>query len=241
MVKRWDVPGGKLSGTLAGHSSIITCCCTEPEGHYLITGSNDTTLRIWQLDGEKKSLIIRDATHEVSACAISPDGTLLAAAGTDPMIRLYHLPEGIACGTIPQVPGKPTALVFTDDGLAIAAGYDSGTVAFYALFGHSLIRTLHTHAGAVTGIVPIRGEDCIVTSGTDGMIHIFRVPFTRPLSRTTLADLALAREQEQAAGTDAMVAQWRFLCQLLSIRFQNEIELCPAYRDAGIYDIQIVG
>jgi len=27
----------------------------------------------------------------------------------------------------------------------------------------------------------------------------------------------------------------------LSVRFQNEIELCPTYRDAGMYDIQIVG
>jgi len=241
VVRCWEVPGGKLSGTLAGHSSIITCCCIDPKGRLLVTGSNDTTVRIWQLDKEKKCIVLEDAKHEVSACAISPDGSLLAAAGTDPVIRLYYLPEGTAAGTIPQIPGRPTALVFTDDGLALAAGYDHGTLAFYALHGHSLIRTLPAHAGAVTGIVAIKGEDCIVTSGTDGMIHIFRVPFMRPLSRTTLADHALAREQEQAAGTGAMAEQWRFLCHLLSIRFQNEIELCPTYRDAGMYDIQIVG
>ena len=241
VVRVWDVPSGKASGTLAGHSSIITCCCVDPKERLFVTGSNDTTLRIWQRNGEKKNIVLREATHEVSACAISPDGALLAAAGTDPVIRLYHLPEGTAAGTIPQITGKPMALVFTDDGLAIAAGYDHGTLAFYALHGHSLIRTLPAHAGAVTGIVAIRGEDCIITSGTDGMIHIFRVPFMLPLSQTTLADLAFAREQETATGTDAMAEQWRFLCHLLSIRFQNEIELCPTYRDAGIYDIQIVG
>jgi hypothetical protein len=56
-----------------------------------------------------------------------------------------------------------------------------------------------------------------------------------------LADLSSAGEQEQAAESDAMAGQWRFLYRLLAIRFQNEIELCPAFRDAGIYDIQIVG
>jgi len=241
VVRCWDVPGGTLSGTLAGHSSIITCCCVDPEGHILVTGSNDTTLRIWQLDGEKKCIIIRDAKHEVCACAISPDGTLLAAAGLDPVIRLYLLPEGTVAGTIPQVPGRPTAMTFTGDGLAIAAGYDTGTLGFYDVHGHLLIRALPAHAGAVTGIVAMGGEDSIVTSGADGMIRIFRVPFMRPLSRTTLADLPLARAREQAAGTDAMAEQWRFLHRILSIRFQNEIELCPTYRDAGQYDIQIAG
>lgn len=121
----------------------------------------------------------------------------------------------------------------------IVVGYDHGTTAFYAVHGHSLIRILPTHSGKVTGIVAIKGEDCFVTSGTDGMIHIFRIPFMRPLSRTSFTDLALAREQ--AAVTGSTAAQWRFLCHLLSFRFQNEIELCPTYRDAGIYDIQIVG
>ena len=241
VVRYWDIPSGKLSGTLVGHSSIITCCCVDPEGRFVVTGSNDSTVRIWQRTGEKKSIIIRDAKQEVSTCAISPDGNLIAAAGTDPMIRLYHLPTGIAAGAIPQIPGKPTALVFTGDGLAIAAGYDHGTLAFYDIHGHSLIRTLSAHTGAVTGIVAIKGEDCIVTSGSDGMIHIFRVPFMRQLSRTTLSDLALVREQDETAGTDAMAQQWRFLCQLLFVRFQNEIEICPTYRDAGMYDIQIVG
>jgi WD40 repeat protein len=241
VVRIWDMPGGKLSGTLSGHSSIITCCCVDPKGRFVVTGSNDTSLRIWQRTYEKKCIVIRDAKYEVSACAISPDGTLLAAAGTDPVIRLYNLPEGTPAGTIAQVPGKPTALAFTGDGLAFAVGYDAGILAFYAVHGHALIRTLPALTGAVTGIVAIGGEDCIVTSGTDGMIHTFRVPCIKPLSHTTLADLAFAQGQEQAAGTEAMAEQWRFLCHLLSLRFQNEIELCPTFRDAGLYDIQIVG
>lgn len=241
VVRFWDLPSGKPSGTLAGHSSIVTCCCLDPSGHLLITGSNDRTVRIWHLDGEKKSTVIRNAKKEVSACAISPDGTVLATAGPEPVIRLYHLPEGTAAGTILQVPGKLAALAFTDDGLTIAAGYDTGTLAFYSVHEHSLIRALPAHAGAVTGIVAVRGKDCIVTSGSDGMIHIFRLPFMRPLSQATFTTLFDAREQEREAGTGAMAAQLRFLRHLLSIRFQSEIELCPTFRDTGMYDIQIVG
>ncbi|MCK9631358.1 MAG: WD40 repeat domain-containing protein [Methanoregula sp.] len=241
IARSWDVPGGTLSGTRNGHSSIITCCCVDPKGQVLVTTSNDTTVRIWQPDGEKDPVIIRDARKEVSSCTISEDGTLLATAGLDPVIRLYNLPEGTPAGTIPQVPGKPTGLAFTGDGLAIAAGYDTGTLVYYSVHERSLIRTVPAHAGAITGIAIVQDEDLIVTSGIDGMIRIFRLPFMRPLSQTTLADLTLAREYEQEASTETIAAQWRFLHNILSIRFQNEIGLCPAFRDAGIYDIQIVG
>ncbi|MDD1693209.1 MAG: PQQ-binding-like beta-propeller repeat protein [Methanoregula sp.] len=241
MVRVWEIPTGKLSGSLAGHTSIITCCCADPAGQLLVTTSNDTTVRIWHLNGKKNPVVIRDASKEVSSCAISPDGTLLATAGPDPVIRLYNLPEGTPAGVIPQIPGKPTILAFTGDGLAIAAGYDTGTLAYYSVHGHSLIRTVPAHAGAVTGIAIVQGEDRIVTSGIDGMIRIFRLPFMRPLAYTTLADLSVIREQEREAGTETMKAQWRFLHRILSIRFQNEIGLCPAFRDAGIHDIQIVG
>ncbi|MGA2121150.1 MAG: WD40 repeat domain-containing protein [Methanoregula sp.] len=237
----WSVPDGKPTGTLPGHSSTLTCCCLDQTGQVLVTVSNDTTVRIWELAGEKKSTVIRDAKKEVSCCAISRDSTLLATAGPDPVIRLYHLPGGTAAGTVPQVPGKPTALAFTDDDLAIVAGYETGILAFYSVYGRSLIRTLPAHAGAVTGIVAVPGDDSIITSGLDGMIRIFRLPFMRPLSQTTLADLYAAREQEQAASLTAVAEQWRFLHRMLSIRFQNEIELCLAFRDAGMYDIQIVG
>ena len=240
VVRIWDVPGGNPAGSLHGHSSTITCCCPDPTGQVLVTAGNDTTVRIWQLAGEKKSTVIVDAGKEVSCCAISGDG-LLATAGPDHVIRLYRLPGGTAAGNIPQVPGRPTALAFTGDGLAIAAGYDSGILAFYSVHGRSLIRTLPAHAGAVTGIAAVPGDDSIMTGGLDGIIRVFRLPFMRPLSRTTLADLHAAREQEQAAGLAAAAEQWRFLHRLLSARFQNEIELCPAFRDAGMYDIQIVG
>jgi WD40 repeat protein len=198
-------------------------------------------VRIWQTGGKTGPLVIRDARKEVTCCAISPDGSLLAVAGPDPVIRLYFLPGGSAAGTIPQVPGKPTAMTFTDNGLQLAAGYENGSITFYSLDERSAIRTLHPHAGAVTGIVAVAGKERIVSSGTDGMVRVLCIPFLRPLSGTTFSDLALARDLERAAETDAMAEQWQFLSDLLSIRFQNEIGICPAFSDAGMYDIQIVG
>jgi len=241
-VRFWDVPSGTAKEVCKGHTSTVTCCAVSPSGELFATGSNDTTVRIWSPGGNGDNgepLVLRDAGKEVSCCAISPDGTLLAAAGADPVIRLYHLPDGARAYDIPQVPGIPTVLSYTHDGLCIATGYADGTLAFYSLHGRTLIRALPAHAGAVTGIVNIPEKDLIVTSGEDGRICSWRIPFLRPLCHVTFADLELAREH--AGGTEAMAAQWRFLYRLLSLRFQDEIELCPVFFDAGALDIQIVG
>ncbi len=240
-VRIWSVPEGNLLRTLPGHTSNITCCCTDPTGTLLVTVSNDATVRIHHLASSWEPVVIREAKKELTACAISPDGTLLAVAGTEPEIRLYSLPYGILAGTIPQVPGKTTALAFTSGGIAIAAGYSSGLLAFYSVQDRLLIRTLAVHNGAVTGISSLPGEESMVTSGDDGLVRVFRVPFLCPLAQADFETLAMVWSEEQVAGTGSSAASWRFLRRLLSLRFQNEIGICPGFRDAGIYDIQIVG
>lgn len=184
-------------------------------------------------------MVLRDSTKEVRCCAISPDGTLLATAGQEPVLRLFYLPGGSGAGTIPQVPGTPTALAFSSDGLLLAVGYANGTLAFYAVHDRNLIRTVQAHAGAVTGIVAVQGGNYVVTGGEDGQVHTFRVPFHGPLQHASYNDLVMAKTQ--SGNMDVMAAQWRFLLKLLSLRFQNEIELCPVFCNAGVYDIQIVG
>ncbi|PKG33172.1 WD40 repeat domain-containing protein [Methanoregula sp.] len=241
-VRLWDVPSGTAKEVCKGHTSTVTCCAVSPSSELFATGSNDTTVRIWYTGGNgdsREPLVLRDTGKEVSCCTISPDGTLLAAAGADPVIRLYHLPDGARTYDIPQVPGIPTALSFTSDGLCLAAGYKNGTLAFYSLHYRTLIRALPAHTGAVTGIVSIPEKDQLVTSGEDGRVCTWRIPFLRPLCHATFGDLELA--QEQAQGTDAMASPWSFLYRLLSLRFQDEIELCPVFLDAGALDIQIVG
>ncbi len=43
-------------------------------------------------------------------------------------------------------------------------------------------------------------------------------------------------------GTDDSTRnQWEFLHLLLSLKFQNEIQLCTLLQDVGAFDIQIAG
>ncbi len=240
-VRLWSVPDGTLLKTLTGHTSIITTIAISPDGALLITGSNDRSVRIWTVCDGRCVSVLEDSRSEVSALALSPDGTFAAFAGADAVIHLCHLPEGTPAPTIPSPPGKITALAFADDGRVLVAGLDTGTVAIFSCIGRNLMRTMTAHTAAVTGIVVLPGGTSVLTSSLDGGVRYWMLPWTKPLSGTTLDDISIvARYERTCSRTDAL-AQWKFLHGMLNARFSNDIELCTTVDDAGLYDIQIVG
>ena len=240
-VRLWNVTDGTLQKTFIGHTSTITALAISPDSTLLATGSNDRSVRLWTIEDGKCILVREDSRSEVSALALSPDGTLLAFAGADAIIHLCLLPDGTHSPAIPALPGKITALVFADDGRVLVAGLDTGTVAVFSVAGRHLLRTVTTHTAGVTGIAVLPGGDSVLTSGLDGLVRHMNLPWTRPLSGTTLDDVPLvARYARTSPRPDAQV-QWAFLHGMLTARFRNDIELCTTVNDESMYDIQIVG
>ena len=227
--------------TLAGHTSIVTCCTVSRDGTLLITGSNDTTVRLWRLAEEEAYAVLRDSRSEVGAVALSPDETLLAAGNRDGIIRIYNLPYGTPGQGLPDLPGTVTALAFTGDGCILAAGYDTGTCALFSMPERSLIRTVPAHSGAVTGLAILPDGRTLVTTGGDGLCRFHALPRTQFPVHASLADIpAAVPEGEQPVrgpGPDPAA----FHRALLAARFRGEIGICPPMDTAGCYDIQIVG
>ncbi|MDP3564048.1 MAG: hypothetical protein Q8R70_06115, partial [Methanoregula sp.] len=67
------------------------------------------------------------------------------------------------------------------------------------------------------------------------------LPWTRPLSGTTLDDIPLVARYARTCPQPDAQAQWAFLHGMLATRFRNDIELCTTVNDESMYDIQIVG
>jgi WD40 repeat protein len=226
---------------LKGHTSNITCCAVSPAGDILATGSNDMTIRLWALPEGRPAGILKGTRGEIRALAFSPDGKTLAAAGQDSFISIYHQPGGICEKRIPGLSGIITGLDFTPDGNALAAGYDNGMIILINLATGGIIRTFHAHTAAVSGIVTIPGCEELVTSGSDGVLRVWHLPWTKFLAQTTTADVPRVISWEESCTDHKIRHQWAFLHMLLSLRFQNEIEVCALLQDTDAYEIQIVG
>ena len=47
-IKVWDSNTGDIVRTLEGHKREVTSVAISPDGKYIVSGSNDRTVKIWK-------------------------------------------------------------------------------------------------------------------------------------------------------------------------------------------------
>ncbi|HJQ74328.1 MAG TPA: WD40 repeat domain-containing protein, partial [Gaiellaceae bacterium] len=76
----WDAATGKLLYTLAGHRSLVTDAEFSPDGHELVTVSDDHDGRIWSVQSGRILHVLRGHFFPVRTGSYSPDGRWIVTA-----------------------------------------------------------------------------------------------------------------------------------------------------------------
>ena len=90
------------------HTADIRAMVTDAAGRYIITGSNDKTVRVWSAHDGRLLRTIRLPSGpgdkgQVYTLAVSPDGNTIAAAGRHQHIFLFERATGRQFGRIGPV------------------------------------------------------------------------------------------------------------------------------------------
>lgn len=121
------------------HTASIRRIGTDAGNRFLVTASDDKTLRVWELPTGRLLRIIRvpigtGDEGKLFAVALSPDGTTIAASGwTSPdgvntNIYIFERESGRLLRRLSKQPNVINHLVYSPDGryLAVALGNDNG-------------------------------------------------------------------------------------------------------------------
>ena len=113
---------------VAGHTLGVESVAFSPDGHTVVSGSSDGTVRLWDLQGNPISKPFQGHTNSVTSVAFSPDGQTVVSGGNDNTVRLWDL-QGNAIGAPFQGHTDTVfSVAFSPDGQTVVSGSNDNTV-----------------------------------------------------------------------------------------------------------------
>ncbi|MEQ9549824.1 MAG: WD40 repeat domain-containing protein [Coleofasciculus sp. G3-WIS-01] len=84
-------PGEPLLRTITGHADSVMALEIVPDTNWLISGSDDRTLKIWDFQTGKELKIFTGHTAAIRSVAATSDGRLIISGSKDTTLKVWNL------------------------------------------------------------------------------------------------------------------------------------------------------
>lgn len=115
MEREWSHSFAKYTG----HEDWVRSVAFSRDGKYIISGSDDLTVRVWDVDAGTTQHGLKIQEGWIRCVAISSRG-IIAAGSDDSSITMWDLATGREVKRFTDLPGRVYALCFSEDGSKLA-------------------------------------------------------------------------------------------------------------------------
>ncbi len=129
LIRIWDVSTGSFVKYLSGHLLGVVRLSYSPVRSFLVSASDDATVRIWNDDGSPLH-ILRGPITRVVDMAVSLNGHMVAAASNQ-HVHIWNSQTAELLHTISQPKGWYTAVAFNTNSQILATAYDGRRLEFW--------------------------------------------------------------------------------------------------------------
>lgn len=177
------------------HTAAIRRIDVDRDGHWLVSASDDKTVRVWEAATGRLARVLRPPIGEgdegkLYSVAISPDGSMVACGGVtkaaDNFVYLFSRATGRLVSRTAALPNAIDGLAFSPDGSMLAAtlGGSSGLRLFAVTSRPSLVSGIADVSLSLIAGDPEYGDRSegvqfsgagrwLVTSSYDGLIRLY--------------------------------------------------------------------
>lgn len=171
----WSSETKELEFELSGHEDTVCSVTFSPDGHWVASGSKDSTIRVWDVSAGNCIQITKLHTGTVNALAFSPSGKQLASASSDHTVELWSVENGhiLPKKSLPSVGAK--CVRFSLDNQFLAIGDTSGQISIWNLETLTMAHSMVAHRGQVNYLEFAPNDTQLLSGGDhkDGSIKLW--------------------------------------------------------------------
>ncbi len=182
----WDLPGGRMTGTVRVPIDGITFCSTLRTVDWAL-GQNGLT-RVWDLSQPQAAsleLLPGERAKHIEGFDISPDGRLGAAAFSEGYIRVWDMETTEALQMMRVFLLAPLSVAFSPDGDRLAAGGNGNeAVKLWATMNWQEMLTLAGEGTLFSFVAFSPDGQTLIARNSEGLLHIWSAPSLETIEKT---------------------------------------------------------
>ena len=169
------LPDSALIRTLSGHTDVVTGCAISPSGDFIVSASDDQTLKVWNAHTGEEQLILSGHTNAVTGCAISPSGDFIVSASDDRTLKVWGARTGEERRTLHGHTNAVTGCAISPSGDFIVSASDDRTLKVWDARTGEERRTLRGHRDGVRNCAISSSGDFIISASRDQTLKVWDV------------------------------------------------------------------
>ncbi len=146
-----------------------------PDGHSVLSGSWDNTLKLWDLSNGKEIRTFSGHSGGVFSVAFSPDGRRVLSGSVDNTLKLWDLSSGKEIRTFSGHSDIVFSVAFAPDGRSVLSGSWDNTLKLWDLSSGKEIRTFRGHFNTVFSVAFAPNKLSVLLGSSDETLRLWDV------------------------------------------------------------------
>ncbi|MGK7943429.1 MAG: protein kinase, partial [Microcystaceae cyanobacterium] len=138
----WDLQGRTLLQCCQGHKKRINNVALSSQGKWVISGSQDETLRVWDGMSGKEVQKMVETTGWITCVAVTRDGQKIISGSQDGTIRVWEQESGREIWQSREHQGRISCLTLSEDESWLAVGSSDRLISLWNLATGDLVELL---------------------------------------------------------------------------------------------------